>query len=106
MCVDQNPKLLDLCELLNTIKHRWQDIGEQLQVKKSDLNVSGDDAINLSKVLLLWIKQRPCDEVHWKKIINTIKDPPIENIDLANKICHFLANPRNRKGKKIWLRSD
>ena len=69
-------------------------------MKNSDINVSGDDTINLSKVLLLWIHQRPCDEVHWKKVINTIKDPPIENIDLANEICHFLANPHNQKGKK------
>lgn len=62
--------------------------------------MSGDDAINLSKVLLLWINQRPCDEVHWKKIIDTINDPPINNVDLANEICHFLANPHNQKGKK------
>ena len=63
--------------------------------------MSGDDTINLSKVLLLWINQRPCDEVHWKKIIDTINDPPINNIDLANEICHFLANPHNQKGKKM-----
>ena len=99
----QKPKLLDLCEQLHPIRYRWKVIGEQLKVKNGDIMaekfiVSNDDTINLSKVLLFWMNQRG-HEVCWKTIIDVIKDPPIENIHLANEICHFLAKPCNQKGR-------
>ena len=55
-----------------------------------EYNVSGNDAVNLSTVLLLWMIERPVDEMCWESIISIINDPPIEDKDVANKMCPFL----------------
>ena len=49
-----------------------------------EYNVSGNDAVNLSTVLLLWMIERPVDEMCWESIISIINDPPIEDKDMAN----------------------
>ena len=41
-------------------------------------------------VLLLWMIERPVNEVCWERIISVINDPPIEDKDVANKMCPFL----------------
>ena len=68
LSLEKQPQLLDPIEQLHQIRWRLHIIGEQLYVRENDLmsqeyNVSGNDAVNLSKVLMLWMIQSPVDEV-------------------------------------------
>ena len=51
-------------------------------------SVSHDNKAKLSEVLQLWINQRK-REVSWKTIITVIANQPLNNINVANKICCF-----------------
>ena len=95
----QEPKKGHLLHLLDPVKHEWRSIGEQLYVdygdiKSEEYNVSHDDTTKLSEVLQHWINQRK-REVSWKTIITVIKDQPLNNVNVANEICHFLLNDYN-----------
>ena len=103
----QEPGKDQLLGLLDPAKHKWRTIGEMLSIEYSDLeceehNVQHNNTDKISKVLQLWINQRKC-EVSWKKIITVLKNPPIENVNLANKICCFLLVECNSRKKGIQL---
>ena len=85
----------------------WNVIGEQLAVRYGDMksvecNVAYDDTRKLSEVLQVWIDKRT-SEVSWKKIIAVVKDPPVQNKQVAEKIFHFLNSPGI---KNEYLSSD
>lgn len=85
----------------------WKLIGEQLDVKDSDLkclqqNVAYDDIRKLAEVLQIWRDKRTCD-VSWRKIITVIEEPPLETKVVAWNIFHFLARPEI---KNEYLLSD
>ena len=103
----QEPGKDQLLSLLDPVKHEWRTIGEMLSIDYGDIqceerNVQHNDTDKLSKVLQLWINQRKC-EVSWKKIITVIKNPPLENVNLANKICNVLLVECNSSKKGIQL---
>ena len=82
--------------LLNEIRYMWKTIGEQLDVhygdiKSAEYNVAYDTT-KLSEVLQVWIDKRTC-EVSWKKIITVVKESPVENKGVAEKIYQFLTRP-------------
>ena len=88
--------------LLNQIKFKWNAIGEQLRVEygvrmsmSTGCNVEYDDTRKLSEVLQVWIDKQTC-EVSWKMIITVINDPPVEEKEVANQICDFLASDKIR----------
>ena len=75
----------------------WNTIGEQLEVRYGDIksaeyNVAYDHTTKLSEVLQVWIDKRTC-EVSWRMIITVIKEPPVENKVVAEKIYKFLVRP-------------
>ena len=80
--------------LLHDVKSKWNIIGTQLSVQSDDItsirNKPNDDTTKLSDVLQLWIDQRSC-EVSWEKIITVIKEQPVNNNRVADKIVQFLA---------------
>ena len=93
--------------LLHEIRWRWNTIGEQLKVhygdiKSAEYNVAYDDTTKLSEVLQVWIYKRTC-EVSWRTIITVVKEPPIENNVVAEKIHKFLARSEIRNE---YLSSD
>ena len=95
----QEPEKRQLLFVLDPVKYEWRSIGEQLDVGYCDIKseeycVSHDNTARLSEVLQLWINQRK-REVSWKTIITVIKDPPLNNVNVANEICRFLndCNP-------------
>ena len=95
----QKPEKRQLLILLDPVKYDWRSIGEQLYVgygdiKSEEYNASHDNTARLSEVLQLWINQRK-REVSWKTIITVIKDPPLNNVNVANEICRFLVNNCN-----------
>ena len=80
--------------VLHCVNCEWRSIGEQLYLEHNDLesierDASYNDTTRLSKILQLWINQRK-REVSWDTIITIIKNPPLNNVNVANKICHFL----------------
>ena len=75
----------------------WNTIGEQLEVRYGDIksaeyNVAYDHTTKLSEVLQVWIDKRTC-EVSWRMIIAVVKEPPVENKAVAEKIYKFLVRP-------------
>ena len=83
--------------LLHKIKDKWNTIGEQLEVRYGDIksaeyNVKYDDTTKLSEVLQVWIDKRTC-EVSWRMIITVVKEPPVENKAVAEKVYQFLTRP-------------
>ena len=103
----QEPGKDQLLSLLDPVKHEWRTIGEMLGIGYSDIqceecNIQHNDMDKLSKVLQLWINQRKC-EVSWKKIITVIKNPPLNNVNLANEICHNLLVEYSSGKKGIQL---
>ena len=81
--------------LLHEIKHMWNIIGGQLEVRYCDIksaeyNVAYNDTTKLSEVLQVWIDKRTC-EVSWRMIITVVKEPPVEHKVVAEKIYKFLA---------------
>lgn len=99
--LELKPKLYHLRELLHPIRYRWEVIGQELKVENGDIqsekfNVSNDDSINLSKVLVLWMNQKP-KEVCWEKMLALIKAWPIEDEKLFKDICQFLSKPDIKK---------
>ena len=89
--------------LLNQIKFKWNAIGEQLRVEygvrmsimSTGCNVEYDDTRKLSEVLQVWMDRKTC-EVSWEMIITVIDDPPVEEKEVANQICDFLASDKIR----------
>ena len=78
----------------------WNTIGEQLEVRCSDIkfaeyNVAYDHTTKLSEVLQVWIDERTC-EVSWRMIISVVKEPPVKKKEVAEKIYKFLARPEIR----------
>ena len=95
--LEQEPRNTQLLRLLEPVKHEWRNIGEQLCIANSDLqcirqNVQSNE--RLSEILHLWKNRRKC-EVSWKKIIDVIKNIPIQNVKVANEICQFLLDECN-----------
>ena len=93
--------------LLHHIKHMWNTIGEQLEVRYCDIksaeyNVAYNDTTKLSEVLQVWIDKRTC-EVSWRMMITVVKEPPIEHKVVAEKIYQFLARSEIRNE---YLSSD
>ena len=118
--LELKPKLYHLREQLHPIRYRWEVIGQELNVENGDIqsekfNVSNDDSINLSKILVLWMNQRP-KEVCWGKILAVIKAWPIEDEKLFKDICQFLSkadikneylsNGKMQNVKYIYLNCD
>ena len=86
----------------------WKHIGEQLDVKDSDLkclehNVAYDEIRKLSEVLQIWRDKRACDDVSWRKIITVVEEPPLVKKVVVEKIFHFLARSEI---KNEYLSSD
>ena len=102
----QEPEKHHLLILLDPVKYRWRGIGEQLAVTDGDIQSLQyrvlDDETRLSEVLQFWISQRK-REVCWKTIITVMKNPPLNNVNVANKICHFLRDEYNSGKKGIQL---
>ena len=103
----KEPEKRDLLIVLDPVKYEWRSIGEMLKVgygdiKSEEYSVSHDNKTRLSEVLQLWINQRKC-EVCWKTIITVIKDPPLNNVNVANEICRFLLNEINSSQQGINL---
>ena len=93
----KEPEKIDLMRLLNPVMYMWRSIGEQLLLRHGDImsieyNPAYNDTVRLSQVIQLWIEMRPC-EVSWRKIITVVKEPPINNVNLAIEICQFLSRP-------------
>ena len=68
-------------------------IGEQLYIEGNELenierNASYNNMTRLSKVLQLWINQRK-REVTWDTIITVIRNPPLNNVKVANEHLSF-----------------
>ena len=85
--------------VLDCINYEWRSIGEQLYIEYNDLeslerSASYNNTTRLSKVLQLWINQRK-REVSWDTIITIIKNPPLNNVNVANGICRFLLHEYN-----------
>ena len=83
-------------KVLNCVNYEWRSIGVQLKIEFNDLeslerNASYNNTIRLSNVLQLWMDQRK-REVSWDTIITIIKNPPLNNVKVANRICHFLLH--------------
>ena len=103
----QEPEKSHLLIVLDPIKYEWRSIGEQLYVEYGDIkseeySVLHDNKARLSEVLQLWINQRK-REVCWKTIITVIRDPPLNNVNVANEICRFLLNKYNSGQQGINL---
>ena len=102
----QEPEKHQLLILLDPVKHEWKSIGEQLAVRNGDIQSLQyrllDDETRLSEVLQFWINQRK-REVCWKTIITVIKNPPVNNVNVANRICHFLRDEYNSGKEGIQL---
>ena len=103
----QEPEKHHLLILLDPVKHEWKSIGEQLKIGYSDIkseeySVSHDNKARLSEVLQLWINQRK-REVCWKTIITVIKGPPLNNVNVGNKICRFLRDEYNSGKEGIQI---
>ena len=96
----KEPKKKHLTQLLHPIRHIWEIIGEQLEVKHDDImsirlaqcNESHTNTIKLSDVLQVWIDKKTC-EVSWRMIITIINNPPVEEKKVADEIHKFLARP-------------
>ena len=90
--IEQEPDKANLVKVLDCVNCEWRRIGIQLKIEYNDLENIQDNVpynIRLSKVLQLWIEQRK-REVSWDTIITIIKNPPLNNANVANRICHFL----------------
>ena len=103
----KQPEKSDLLIVLDPVKYDWRSIGEMLKIgygdiKSEEYSVSHDNKARLSEVLQLWINQRK-REVSWNTIITVIKDPPLNNVNVANEICRFLLNEYNSKKQGINL---
>ena len=100
----QEPERRHLLNLLNPEKSNWRSIGEQLCVRDGDIQSlqysRSRDEIKLSEVLRLWTNQSERD-VCWKTIITVLKNPPINNVNVADKICHFLQGKYNSDKQAI-----
>ena len=99
MCVlyvAKEPRKNHLISQLNSIKFQWYLIGEQLEVQDGDLKtiqlnpLFSSDSLKLSEVFQKWSDVRSV-EVSWKKILDVIRDPPIENKRLELEIRKFLS---------------
>ena len=93
--------------VLDCVNYEWRSIGEQLYIEDNELecieqNPSYNNTTRLSKTLQLWINQRN-REVSWNTIINIIKNPPLNNVNVANKICHLLLNKYDSDHQGIQL---
>ena len=92
-------------ELLDPVKHEWKIIGERLCIVNGHLQCIEESIHHynerLSQMLELWINQRKC-MVSWKTIIDVIKDPPINNVKVANEICQFLLDEYNSGQQGIY----
>ena len=93
--------------VLHSVTCDWISIGEQLyiegnELKNIEINASYNNTTRLSKILWLWINQRK-REVTWDTIITVIKNPPLNNVKVANEICRFLLDEYNSDWQGIGL---
>ena len=80
--------------LLDPIRHKWEIIGVQLGVCHGHIQSvqQNIDTYKLSEVLQMWIDERNSD-VCWGTIISVVKEPPINNKNVADQIYEFLSRP-------------
>ena len=97
MLLDKEPKKQHLMNLLNEIKYKWYSIGLQLGVRHGLMQSLQhyDDTHKLSEVLQMWIDQRT-SEVCWRTIISVVKEPSINNKNIADQIYDFLSEPHTQ----------
>ena len=93
----KEPNKRHLMILLHPIKHKWDAIGEQLNVpyaniKSAEYYVSYDNTRKLSEVLQVWINKKT-RLVCWNTIITVVEEPPIDNKHIADNIYQFLSRP-------------
>ena len=103
----KEPEKRHLLIVLDPVKYEWRSIGEMLnvgygEIKSEEYSASHDNKARLSEVLQLWINQRK-REVCWKTIITVIRDPPLNNVNVANGICRYLLNEYNSGQQGINL---
>jgi hypothetical protein len=109
--LDMKPKMHHLLQTLNEIKYQWKAIGVQLEIRYGDLqSLDQDEGLNdtgrLLEVIQFWFdgKTKAATEgtwkVSWRKVLEVVKKPPIENVRVHDEVIDFLLQPGM---KEIYL---
>jgi hypothetical protein len=101
--LDMKPMKSHLMTILDSIRHRWREIGIQLEIKNGELQCirydrTLSDTGKLSGVLQLWMDGKTTAndgswKVSWRKILDVVKTPPIENNEVHDEMVEFLSRP-------------
>jgi hypothetical protein len=101
--LDMKPKKSHLKTILDSIRYQWREIGEQLEINNGDImsiryDPSLSDTGKLSGVLQLWMDGKTTAndgswKVSWRKILDVVKTPPIENNEVHDEMVEFLSRP-------------
>ena len=82
--------------LLDPIAYQWHLIGTALEIEDGYLRSLEQnpqyslDTRKLAEVLRLWFDKQTT-EVTWKMMLSVVEKPPINNVDVADKIREFIA---------------
>ena len=98
----KRPELRHLVQLLAPISSRWDLLGGQLGVEGDFIEglKNCEKALNtkLTEVLQKWIDTKPTP-VTWEKVIEVVKGPVVQKVDVAVTIQEYLKHIRIEQRK-------
>ena len=93
------PGHTELCRLLATINHEWNEIGLAFSVSHNvleGLRLERDSNIRkLSQVISSWIETKS-SPVTWETVISAIEGPIVNNKNKADEIRDYLTTSKYR----------
>ena len=81
----------DFCavrKILHDARDKWEAIGEELGLKRSDLkHLKGDNYMKLGEVVEMWLQRRRLNPT-WKTLADALREETVDREDIADKIEH------------------
>ena len=74
-------------KLLFDARNKWEEIGEELGLRREDLrHISGnDDNKKLGEMLEKWLQRSQLNPT-WQNLANALRQPQVDRGDIADKI--------------------
>ena len=84
---------------LSVIKDKWRSIGEGLKVPCKHLDQFVGVADPLLEVIVHWLKGVKDTPSSWDFVVATLREPSVNETELADKIYRIYCNHQQEKGE-------